>query len=123
VQVGRDLVNLLNVSTRKRRSAATSSSPPKLFLLALADDKGEAGALLKQAGLTARPSRPPSTPCVAARTWAAQEAEGQREALKKYTIDLTERARRQARSGDRPRRRDPPRASRSCSAAPRTTRC
>ena len=38
------------------------------------------------------------------------EAEGQREALKKYTLDLTERARaRQARPGDRPRRRDPPR--------------
>ena len=32
-------------------------------------------------------------------------------------------ARRQARPGDRPRRRDPPRRSRSCRARPRTTRC
>ena len=37
------------------------------------------------------------------------EAEGQREALKKYTIDLTERARAgKLRSGHRSRRRDPP---------------
>ena len=46
------------------------------------------------------------------------------EALEKYGVDLVAQARaRQARPGDRPRRRDPPRRSASCRARPRTTRC
>ena len=80
--------------TRKRRSAATSSSPRELFLLALAEDKGDTGRLLKEHGARrARRSRARSTRCAAAAGVDSQDAEGQREALKKYTIDLTERAR------------------------------
>ena len=53
-----------------------------------------------------------------------QSPEAKYEALEKYGRDLTALARRrQARSGDRARRRDPARRSRCCRAAPRTTRC
>ena len=57
-----------------------------------------------------RRSTTPSRPCAAGETVENAEAEGQREALKKYT-HRPHRARpgRQARPGHRPRRRDPPR--------------
>ena len=54
----------------------------------------------------------------------SQTPEDQYQALEKYGRDLTEAARRgQARPGHRPRRGDPPRASRCCRGARRTTRC
>jgi ATP-dependent Clp protease ATP-binding subunit ClpB len=43
VQVGRDLVACSTWPTRKRKSAATSSSPAKWCCWALADDKSDAG--------------------------------------------------------------------------------
>jgi ATP-dependent Clp protease ATP-binding subunit ClpB len=64
-----------------------------MFLLALADDKGEAAKLLKQNGLS-KPALETAIQAVRGNDSVdSQEAEGQREALKKYTIDLTERAR------------------------------
>ena len=58
------------------------------------------------------------------RTADTAGAEDRYDALKKFARDLTAGgARRQARSGDRPRRGDPPHRSRSSPAAPRTIRC
>ena len=62
-------------------------------MLALTDNKGDAAQIAKDNGLTARAWKPPSTPCAAARRWTAPKAEGQRGALQKYCLDLTERAR------------------------------
>ena len=66
----------------------------ELFLLALADDKGDAGRIPARGGLCRRrPWKRPSTPCAAAKRLGAGRRESNREALSKYTLDLTERAR------------------------------
>ena len=62
-----------------------------MFLLAVSDDKGRCRQARPPARPRARRSKPRSPRCAAARRcW---DAESQREALKKYTVDLTERAR------------------------------
>src|SRR5437867_4288704 len=93
IAVSRDLNNLLNLTDKEATKRGDQFIASELFLLALADDKGETGRLLKEAGLTRKALE---TAIEAVRGGAnvdSQEAEGQREALKKYTIDLTERAR------------------------------
>src|SRR5258706_3515884 len=64
-----------------------------MFLLALTQDKGETGRLLKQHG-GARAALEQAIKAVrGGENVSSAEAEGARQALKKYTIDLTERAR------------------------------
>jgi ATP-dependent Clp protease ATP-binding subunit ClpB len=63
-----------------------------MFLLAVSDDKGEAGKLARSTASRARRSKPRSPRCAAARRCTARTPKA-REALKKYTVDLTERAR------------------------------
>ena len=92
ITVSRDLGNLLNLTDKEATKRGAQFIPSELFLLALADDKGEAGRLLKEQGLTKR-ALEAAIEAVGGGTADSQEAEGQREALKKYTIDLTERAR------------------------------
>src|SRR5216683_2076840 len=65
----------------------------ELFLLALTDDKGEAGRLLKESGGNKKAIDQAIKAVRGGESVASQEAEGSREALKKYTLDLTERAR------------------------------
>ncbi len=64
-----------------------------MFLLALSEDKGEVGRLLKQVGLNKAALESAINAVRGGESVSNQEAEGQREALKKYTLDLTERAR------------------------------
>src|SRR5207247_8168248 len=64
----------------------------ELFLLALADDKSETGRLAKEYGLTRKALEKAVEAVRGGAGVDTQEAEGQREALEKYTIDLTERA-------------------------------
>ena len=93
IAVSRDLNNLLNLTDKEATKRGDQFIASELFLLAAADDKGETGRLLREAGLTRKALE---TAIEAVRGGAgvdSQEAEGQREALKKYTIDLTERAR------------------------------
>jgi ATP-dependent Clp protease ATP-binding subunit ClpB len=93
ISISRDLNNLLNVTDKfaqKRNDAYIAS---EMFLLALADDKGEAAKLLKQNGLSKAALETAIQAVRGNDSVDSQEAEGQREALKKYTIDLTERAR------------------------------
>ena len=93
VQVGRDLVNLLNLSEKEALKRGDQFIATEMFLLALADDKGEAGRLAKEAGLTRKTIEAAIEAVRGGASVDNAEAEGQREALKKYTIDLTERAR------------------------------
>jgi len=93
ISVSRDLNNLLNLTDKEATKRGDQFIASELFLLAAADDKGDTGRLLKEAGLTRKSLE---TAIEAVRGGAgvdSQEAEGQRESLKKYTIDLTERAR------------------------------
>src|SRR5262249_37471534 len=57
------------------------------------EDKGEVGRLLKEAGGTRKAIEQAIAAIRGGETVANPEAEGQREALKKYTLDLTDRAR------------------------------
>ena len=94
VSVSRDLNNLLNVTDKQALKRGDSFIASEMFLIALADDKGEAGKLLKANGL----SKPALEQAVDAVRGGEQvndsEGESNREALKKYTVDLTELARR-----------------------------
>jgi ATP-dependent Clp protease ATP-binding subunit ClpB len=92
IAISRDLNNLLNITDKLAQKRGDAYIASEMFLLALADDKGATGKLLKQQGLTKNALE---VAVMAVRGNDAvndQETEGQREALKKYTLDLTERA-------------------------------
>jgi ATP-dependent Clp protease ATP-binding subunit ClpB len=93
VQVGRDLVGLLNQADKEAQRRGDGYVASEMFLLALTDDKSEAGRLAREHGLTRRALEPAIEAVRGGASVDSAESEGQREALKKYTIDLTERAR------------------------------
>ncbi len=93
VQIGRDLTNLLNLSDKEAQKRGDQFIASELFLLALTNDKGEAGRLLKQHGVARAPLEQAINAVRGGESVGSQEAEGQRESLKKYCLDLTERAR------------------------------
>ena len=93
VSVGRDLTNLLNVTDKEAQKAGDQFIASEMFLLALAADKGEAGRLLKEAGLNRKALEDAIKTVRGGENVGSQDAEGQREALNKYCLDLTERAR------------------------------
>ncbi len=93
ISASRDLTNLLNLTDKIATKRGDQFIASELFLLALADDKGETGRLLKEHGLTKKALESAIEAVRGGAGVDSQEAEGQREALKKYTIDLTERAR------------------------------
>ncbi|PTD97173.1 ATP-dependent chaperone ClpB [Pseudothauera lacus] len=97
VQVGRDLNNLLNLTDKEAQKRGDQFIASEMFLLALADEGGksggEAGRLLKEHGLTRKALEAAVLAVRGGQHVDSQEAEGQREALKKYCMDLTERAR------------------------------
>ena len=93
VQVGRELVNLLNLAEKESMKRGDQFVATEMFLLVLADDKGEAARVAREAGLARKPLEAAIDAVRGGAKVASAEAEGQREALKKYTIDLTERAR------------------------------
>jgi ATP-dependent Clp protease ATP-binding subunit ClpB len=91
--ISRDLNNLLNLTDKHAQKRGDTYIASEMFLLALADDKGETGRLLKQNGLTKAALEQAIQAVRGGEQVNSQEAEGSREALKKYTLDLTERAR------------------------------
>ena len=93
VNVSRDLSNLLNVTDKEAQKRSDQFIASEMFLLALAQDKGDTGRLLKQHGLTKEHLEQAVAAVRGSDNVNNQEAEGAREALKKYTIDVTERAR------------------------------
>jgi len=93
IGVSRDLTNLLNLADKEASKRGDQFIASELFLLALADDKGEIGRMLKDAGLTRKALETAIEGVRGGAGVDSAEAEGQRESLKKYTIDLTERAR------------------------------
>ena len=93
VQVSRDLMNLLNLTEKEAMKRGDEFISTEMLLLALCDDKSEAGRLAKKAGLV-RSAMEAAVAAVRGGDKADNpDAESQREALKKYTVDLTERAR------------------------------
>ncbi|MBC7804076.1 MAG: type VI secretion system ATPase TssH, partial [Candidatus Parcubacteria bacterium] len=93
VHVSRDLGNLLNVADKDAQKRGDQYIASELFLLACASDKGEAGKLLKTSGISKPSLEKAIEQLRGGANVASQADEGQRQALKKYTMDLTERAR------------------------------
>lgn len=93
VQISRDLMNLLNLTEKEAMKRGDEFISTEMLLLALTEDRSEAGRLAKNAGLT-RAAIEAAVETVRCGDKADNpDAESQREALKKYTVDLTERAR------------------------------
>ena len=93
VQISRDLMNLLNLTEKEAMKRGDEFISTEMLLLALTEDRSEAGRLAKNAGLT-RAAMEAAVETVRGGDKADNpDAESQREALKKYTVDLTERAR------------------------------
>src|ERR1043166_4665792 len=93
VQISRELNALLNLTDKEAQKRGDQFIASELFLLALAEDKGEAGRLLKENGGSKKAIDQAIKAVRGGESVGSQEAEGSREALKKYTLDLTERAR------------------------------
>jgi ATP-dependent Clp protease ATP-binding subunit ClpB len=92
VHLSRDLGNLLNVADKDAQKRADQYIASELFLLACAGDKGEVGKLLKQNGIERKNLEKAVEQVRGGQSVTGQADESQRQALKKYTLDLTERA-------------------------------
>ena len=93
VSISRDLNNLLNLTDKHAQKRGDAYIASEMFLLALAEDKGDTARLLKQVGLNKAALEAAISAVRGGESVDNQESEGQRESLKKYTLDLTERAR------------------------------
>lgn len=83
------LLNLCDKYAQKRKDQFISS---ELFVLAATEDKGKLGDLLKRLGVTRDKVERAIEQVRGGEAVQDQNAEDQRQALDKYTIDLTERA-------------------------------
>ena len=93
VTIGRDLQAVLTRADKEAGKRGDVYIPTELFLLALVDDKGPAGRALSEAGLQRKPLEAAIEAVRGGGAVTDQEGESKREALAKYTTDLTERAR------------------------------
>ena len=93
VQPGRDLINLLNLTEKEAMARGDQYISVDMLLLALCEDRGEAGRIAKRCGLTRKVMEAAIAEVRGGDTADNADAENQREAIKKYTIDLTDRAR------------------------------
>ncbi|WP_058616330.1 ATP-dependent chaperone ClpB [Tepidimonas taiwanensis] len=93
VQVGRDTVTLLQAAEKEAIKRGDQFIASELFLLALADSKTSFGDAVRAAGLNRKALEAAVDAVRGGQKVNDPQAEGQREALKKYTLDLTERAR------------------------------
>ncbi|HJV76533.1 MAG TPA: ATP-dependent chaperone ClpB [Noviherbaspirillum sp.] len=93
VQIGRESVALLNLADKEAQKRGDQFIASEMILLAMTEDKSDAGRLARENGLARKALEAAITAVRGGGNVNSQEAEGQREALKKYTLDLTERAR------------------------------
>ena len=93
MQASRDLGNLLNLCDKEAAKRGDQFIASELFLLALCEDKGETGRLCRDNGLNRKSLELAIQAVRGGQGVDSSDAESQREALKKYCLDLTERAR------------------------------
>ncbi|MEY4370281.1 MAG: ATP-dependent chaperone ClpB [Pseudomonadota bacterium] len=93
VQVGREMAALLNLSDKEAQKHGDQFIASEMVLLALCDDKSDAGRASRDNGLNRKALEAAIKAIRGGQHVDSQESEGQREALKKFTMDLTERAR------------------------------
>ncbi len=92
VHVSQELSRLLNVTDKLAQQRGDQYISSELFALAAVDDRGELGRILKAAGLTKARLDQAINEVRGGEAVNDPNAEESREALSKYTIDLTERA-------------------------------
>ena len=93
VQPGRDLAALLQTAEKEATKRGDQFIAGEMFLLALSEAKTDLGGIARGHGMTRKALEAAIDAVRGGRSVDSADAEGQREALKKYTIDLTERAR------------------------------
>ena len=93
VQPGRDLLSLLQTTEKEALKRGDQFVASELFLLALCDFKGDLGKLAKTNGLNRKTLESAIDAVRGGQNMDNADAEDQRESLKKYCVDLTERAR------------------------------
>jgi len=93
VQFSRESSALLNLAEKESQQRGDQFLASEIVLLAFCDDKSEAGQLARQHGLKKEPMQAAIQAIRGGAGVDAPEAEGQREALKKYTVDITALAR------------------------------
>ena len=89
----RELQNVLNLMDKAAVKRGDAYIASELFLLGLLQENGATGQILKNAGVTEARLNQAIEQLNQGKTVDNPNAEDQREALKKYTLDLTERAR------------------------------
>ncbi|PSU45958.1 ATP-dependent chaperone ClpB [Photobacterium frigidiphilum] len=92
VQLSNDMGLLLNMCDKLAQKRKDKFISSELFILAAVDDKGSLGKLLKELGLTAAKIEQAINQVRGGQKVDDQNAEENRQALEKFTIDLTERA-------------------------------
>ena len=92
VHISNDLGRLLNVTDKLAQSRKDAYISSELFLLAALEDKGKLGDLLRKAGASKEAVSKAIDEMRGGQNVDDPNAEEQRQALEKYTIDLTERA-------------------------------
>ena len=93
VQVGQDLARLLQATEKEAIKRNDQFIAGELFLLALTDSKADIGKIARENGLSRKALEAAIDTVRGGQNVNNADAEGQREALKKYCMDLTERAR------------------------------
>ncbi len=93
IQPSKELINLFNLTDKEATKRGDQYIASELFLIAAVDDKGEAGRALRDNGATRKALEAAISEVRGGEGVDTQESEGQRQALNKYTLDLTERAR------------------------------
>ncbi len=93
IQISAELGKLLQATEKEAIKRGDQFIAGELFLLALTDSKSDAGKVAQGNGMTRKSLEAAIEAVRGGQTVNNPEAEGQREALKKYTMDLTERAR------------------------------
>jgi ATP-dependent Clp protease ATP-binding subunit ClpB len=93
IGVGRDLAALIQAAEKESMKRNDQFIAGELFFLALADSKQDIAKVAKDNGLNRRSLESAITAVRGGQGVDSADAEDQRESLKKYCVDLTERAR------------------------------
>jgi ATP-dependent Clp protease ATP-binding subunit ClpB len=93
VQVGRDVVTLMQLAEKESMKRGDQFVASELFFYVLADFKSECAQLCRDHGLNKATMDVAIKALRGGESVQSANSEGQREALQKYCVDLTERAR------------------------------
>ena len=93
VQIGRDLVRALNLTEKEAMARGDQFISTEMFMLAVTDTDTDAGRILTSAGVTKKLLEAAVNAVRGGENVNDADGETGRDAIKKYTVDLTERAR------------------------------